>query len=149
NIPGEILPSYSIAGTTPQDNGAKFRCVVANTFGNAISNEATLTIIPPSLATENNSDIAIALDSVTLMRDPFPLTDPFNLSSDNRTRVALFATNLTLASGEDASFVAARAEDAQTNIYPLTVEYVGAVPGFTWLTEVVMVLPGNLPTGQS
>ncbi|HMH42996.1 MAG TPA: hypothetical protein VK557_05900, partial [Pyrinomonadaceae bacterium] len=92
---------------------------------------------------------AIALNAVTLIRDPFPLTDPFNLSSDNRTRVMLFATNLTLANGEDASFVTARAEDAQMNVYPLTVEYVGSVPGFSWLTEVVIVLPGNLPTGQS
>jgi hypothetical protein len=61
----------------------------------------------------------------------------------------LFATNLIPANGEDASFVSARAEDAQMNIYPLTVEYVGPVPGFNWLTEIVIVLPGNLPSGQS
>src|SRR5215831_9599322 len=81
--------------------------------------------------------------------DPFPLTDPFNLSSDNQTRVMLFATNLSLATGGNTSSVTARAQDAQMNIYPLTVEFVGAVPGFTWLTEVVVVLPGNMPAGQS
>ena len=42
----------------------------------------------------------------------------------------------------------ARAEDAQLNVYPLTVEYVGAVPGQSF-TEVVVVLPSNLPAGQS
>jgi len=149
NISGATSSSYTIASTTASDHGAKFRCVVTNAFGSATSNEATLTLVPPALATENNSDSAIALNAVTLIRDPFPLTDPFNLSSDNRTRVMLFATNLTLANGEDASFVTARAEDAQMNVYPLTVEYVGSVPGFSWLTEVVIVLPGNLPTGQS
>lgn len=149
NISGATATSYTIAATTASDNGAKFRCVVTNAFGSATSNEATLTLVPPALATEDNSDSAIALNAVTLIRDPFPLTDPYNLSSDNRTRVMLFATNLILANGENASFVSARAEDAQMNIYPLTVEYVGPVPGFNWLTEIVIVLPGNLPSGQS
>ena len=61
----------------------------------------------------------------------------------------LFATNLALAPNEGAASITARAEDAQMNIYPMTVEYAGAVPGFSWLTEVVLVLPGNLPAGQS
>jgi uncharacterized protein (TIGR03437 family) len=60
-----------------------------------------------------------------------------------------FATNLSLAPGEDASFVTARAVDGQMNIYPLSVEFAGAVPGFSSLTEIVIVLPGNLPAGQS
>ena len=149
NISGATSTSYTIAATTASDNGAKFRCLVTNAFGSATSNEATLTLVPPTLATEDNSDSAIALNAVTLISGPFPLTDPFNLSSDNRTRVMLFATNLILANGEDASFVSARAEDAQMNIFPLTVEYVGPVPGFNWLTEIVIVLPGNLPSGQS
>jgi hypothetical protein len=57
----------------------------------------------------------------------------------------LFAINLDLLPGEDSSAVTARAEDAQMNIYPLTVEYVGTVPGLSWLTEEVVVLPANLP----
>jgi glucose/arabinose dehydrogenase len=151
NISGATASTYMTAATTLTDNGAKFRCVVTNAFGSATSNEATLTVqpLPPVLATEDGSDSAVALNSVTLMRDPFPLTDPFNFSTDGRTRVMFFATNLSLAPGEDASFVTARAVDGQMNIYTLTVEFAGAVPGFTWLTEVVVVLPGNLPTGQS
>jgi glucose/arabinose dehydrogenase len=151
NIAGATSPTYTIATTTASDNGAKFRCVVTNGFGNATSNEVTLTvqIPPPALMTEDNSDSAIALDSVTLVRDPFPLTNPFNLSSDSRTRVMFFATNLRLGPVENSSSVTARAEDAQLNIYPLTVEYVGAVPGLNSFTEIVVLLPGNLPAGQS
>jgi glucose/arabinose dehydrogenase len=150
NISGATSSSYTLASPAATDNGAKFRCVVTNAGGSTISNEATLTVqTAPALATEDNTDSAIALDSVTLARDPFPLTNPFNFSSDSRSRVILFATNLTLAPNEDPSFVVARAEDAQLNIYPLTVEHVGAVPNFTWLTEVVVILPSNLPTGQS
>lgn len=151
NISGATSPSYTIASTAPSDTGAKFRCVVTNGFGTATSNEATLTVQPPppALVTEEESDVAVALNAANWFRDPFPLTDQFSFGSDNRTRVMLFATNLMLAGNEDASSVTARAEDAQLNIYPLTVEYVGAVPGFSWLTEIVVVLPGNLPTGQS
>jgi glucose/arabinose dehydrogenase len=151
NISGATSPTYNIAATVAADNGTKFRCIVMNSFGTATSNEATLTVqpLPPALVTEEDSDVAVALNAANWFRDPFPLTDQFSFSSDNRTRVTLFATNLTLVGNEDASSVTARAEDAQLNVYPLTVEYVGAVPGFSWLTEVVVVLPGNLPTGQS
>ena len=34
------------------------------------------------------------------------------------------------------------------NAYPLTVEFVGKVPGFDWLTQVLVKLPDNLPAGQ-
>jgi len=151
NISGATASSYTTAATVLSDSGAKFRCVVTNTFGSATSNEVTLTVqsLPPVLATEDGSDSAVALNSVNMFRDPFPLTDPFNLSTDTGTRVMLFATNLSLAPGENASAVTARAQDAQMNIYPVTVEYVGAVPGFPSITEIVMVLPGNLPAGQS
>ncbi len=151
NITGATSQSYTIASTVAADNGAKFRCIVTNGFGTATSNEATLTVqpAPPVLFTEEGSDIAIALNAANLFRDPFPLTDQFSFNSDNRTRVMLFATNLALVGNEDASSVTARAEDALMNIYPLTVEHVGPVPGFGWLIQVVVVLPANLPTGQS
>lgn len=52
----------------------------------------------------------IALNSVLMIRDPFPLSNPFNLSSDQRTRLKLFVRNLDLLPGEDSSAVTARAE---------------------------------------
>jgi hypothetical protein len=56
----------------------------------------------------------------------------------------LFASNLTLAIGENASAVTADAEDATRFRYPLTVEYVGPVPGQAWLTSIVVILNQNL-----
>ena len=150
NISGATSANYTTPATTAADNGAKFRCVVTNAFGSATSNEATLTVQspPPTLATEDGNDSAIALDSVTLARDPFSLTETFNFSSDQRTRVMLFATNLTLGF-ESPSSVTAIAEDAQLNVYALPIEYIGAVPGLSGFTEVVVLLPANLPAGQS
>jgi hypothetical protein len=150
NISAATSPSYTLPSAALADSGAKFRCVVSNGFGSATSNEATLTVQPPPpiLQTEENTDHAIAFDSVTMLRDPFPLTTSLNFSSDKRTRIMLFAVNLDLLPNEDSSAVTASATDALSNAYPLTVEFVGAVPGLTSFTEVVLVLPGNLPAGQ-
>jgi uncharacterized protein (TIGR03437 family) len=60
------------------------------------------------------------------------------------TRVILFATGLTLAAGETFSSVSVRAEDAAGEIHTLPVEYVGEVPGFEWLVQVVVKLPDGL-----
>jgi hypothetical protein len=44
NISGASSSSYTIAATQFSDNGALLRCVVANSFGSATSNEAVLTV---------------------------------------------------------------------------------------------------------
>ena len=78
------------------------------------------------------------------MRDPFSVVAAHNFSPDLRTRVMLFARNAALLPGEDSSIVTAQAEDSQHKIYPLKVEFVGTVPGYDWLTEVVVKLPDEL-----
>lgn len=98
----------------------------------------------PMLQTQASSTRAIALDSVTGLAEPFQLQTAVAFGSDSRTRVMLFATNLSLAAGENASAVTAEAEDFTRLRYPLAVEYVGAVPGQTWMTAVVVRLNDNL-----
>ena len=102
-----------------------------------------------TLISEADSDLAIALGSVMMIRDPFPLTNTFNFSSDQRTRLMLFTAYFDLLPGETSSAVTVRAEDAEMNFYPLTVEFVGNVPGLDWLTQIVVRLPDNTPVGQS
>jgi hypothetical protein len=150
NIPGANSSSYTTPATVLADNGTKFRCVVTNAFGSATSNEATLTVLPPVLILQRdeNSDRAIALDPSTMLRDPFPLTNVLNLTSDKRTRIMLFAVDLDLLPSEDSSAVTARAEDAQMILHPLTVEFIGKLPGFEFLTELIVILPADLPAGQ-
>lgn len=107
------------------------------------------TTPPPVIMTEPNSDSAIALESVWLMRDPFPLTTPFNLTVDGRTRLSLFVMNLDLLPGENAASVTARLEDATLKTYPLTVEFVGKAPNFDWLSQVIVRLPNDTPAAQT
>jgi glucose/arabinose dehydrogenase len=145
NVAGANAASYTISTVAFADNGAKFRCVVSNAFGNAASNEATLTVrANPTIMTEENTDHAVAFDSVTMVRDPFPLITASNFSSDQRTRLVFFATYADLLPSENSSAVTAQAEDALHMVYPLSVEFVGKVPNLTWLTEVVVRLPDGL-----
>ena len=151
NIPGATNSSYTTPATVLTDTGARFRCVVTNALGSATSNEATLTVTAPAplLMSEEGSDIVAALDSAIFLRDPFPVINLFNFSSDQRTRIMLFGTNLDLLPSETITAITARAEDAQMNVFPLAVEFVGKPAGMEPLSEVIVKLPDSLPTNQS
>jgi uncharacterized protein GlcG (DUF336 family) len=94
----------------------------------------------PTLISEATSTRAVAFESVTQKREPFQPTSSVQFSADNRTRIMLFATNLTLQPGDTASPITAEAEDGSHRIYPLTVEYVGAVPDQAWISSIIVRL---------
>src|SRR6266540_4394854 len=58
NLVGAISGSYTIPQAGPNDNAARFRCIVSNSFGSQTSVEATLTVItdtsPPALLSAAN-----------------------------------------------------------------------------------------------
>jgi len=109
---------------------------------------ATLTITnddPPVLLLEENSDRAIALDSVTQTRDPFTLLNDFNLSNtDKRRRISLFVWRLGLLQTDTAANVIALAEDDLGTPYPLIVESISPVVGMPDVTQVIVKLPDNV-----
>ena len=98
----------------------------------------------PCLLTESDTERAVALQSVVFTRDPFTVVTDHNLGTDRRTRIMLFCRNLKLLSGDDPSDVTVVAEDAQQRVIPLTVEFIGQVNGFDWLTQVNVSLPDEL-----
>lgn len=106
-------------------------------------NQGVGTIVDdgPVLATEENSQRAIALNSIFLFREPFAITNPGFFGTDQRTRVALFATNLTLTPG---LVVTAEAVDAQQTTHQLQVEFVGSLPGFPEITQLNVKLPDGI-----
>ena len=75
----------------------------------------------PVLLTKTNSTRAIAVESTGLTAEPFPTTAPIAFSADNRTRVILFAGNLTLFPGETPANVTATAEDGSSAALPIRV----------------------------
>ena len=100
----------------------------------------------PHLLTEENSARAIALESVTWMRQ-FLLDTLHNFSADRRARILLLATEVDVASASQASALSAYAEDVEHRIFPMTIEFIGTVPGLDWLTQVVVRPPDELKAG--
>ena len=123
-----------------------FRVAASNSGGTTKGTiQSFITAPKPILLAEENSNRAIALDSVMLVRDPFsiPTVNDF-FSLDGRTRIMLFAANAELLAGENISVFTAQAENSQQTIFPLTVEYVGKVQGLDWLTQINIKLPDTL-----
>jgi uncharacterized protein (TIGR03437 family) len=152
NISGATNSTYTTPATVLTDTGAKFRCVVTNAFGMATSNEATLTVTPPPpvlAIEENTTDVAGALESAIFTRDPFSVVNQLNFSLDHRTRIMLFGINLDLLPSETINAIDVKAENAQMTSVPLTVEFVGRPVGMEPLTQIVVKLPDNLPSGQT
>lgn len=99
---------------------------------------------PPRLLVDHSSSRAVAIDSVTFVRDPFTLITSSNFSGDPHTRLALLATSADLLPGDTLSAVTAQAEDSAHLIHPLTVEFVGKVQNNFWFTQIVVRLPDSL-----
>lgn len=156
NSNGELDNTFGTLGKVVTDFGSNEFCntvvvqpddkIVAagqGLGGFALARYSTAPTNSPVLRTESGSNHALALDSVTFLTDPFSVTNDLNFSADHRTRIILFATNLTLAPGEPFSSVSVKAEDAGGGIHDLPVEYAGVVPGFEWVTQVVVKLPDS------
>ena len=104
---------------------------------------------PPKLLTTRNwegfdTGRAAALDSVTLVGEPFPVLTTHNFSPDRLTRLILLAYDMELRAGEDSSVITAQAEDSRQKVYPLAIEAVRKVPDWEWITQLVVRLPVEL-----
>jgi uncharacterized protein (TIGR03437 family) len=124
----------------------------SNPTGGFIRGDQTAVIsisdAPPQLIRAGNSSRAAALNAETWLPDPFPLTTTSFLAQNAPTRVALFANFVDLLPTESASAVTVTAVDSHQTSYVLTTEFVGKVPYFDWLTQVNVILPANLPSGD-
>jgi uncharacterized protein (TIGR03437 family) len=160
SIDGGISFPYTLASTGPNTGSATITVPNTPTSTARVKVEAIDNIFfsislpsfeitpngttPSTLLTEENTNRGIALDSVWFTRDVFTLSSAYNFSFDQRTRIILFAVGLDLMPGENEFVVTAQADYAGHGTYPLTVEYVGRVPNFDWLTQVNMRLPNEL-----
>ncbi|HKV35299.1 MAG TPA: Calx-beta domain-containing protein, partial [Pyrinomonadaceae bacterium] len=147
--PGQTSQSLTVGinGDELNEDTVSFNVNLTSPTNATISdNQAAGTIIDddaPVLATELNSQRAVALDTVLSMRDPFPLTNEHYFGTDKRTRVSLFATNLELKPG---LVITAQAVDPQQTTHQLQVEFVGGLPTFAGFTQIVVKLPDGIVT---
>ena len=126
---------YTVSATAIDDKGAS-----------TTSRSVTFLINggTPQLLTDTESSKAAALESVTLLKEPFAVTPEHFFSSDKRTRLLVFGVNLELRPDENISAITAQAEDSQQRIYALPVEALTGVPNFPWLMQLTVKLPDEL-----
>jgi len=117
---------------------------LAFSVGGVESFKSAAATAAPVLLSRPNSTRAIAFESVSQRAEPFAPQTAIPFGLDGRMRVMLFASNLSHSAGETSTAVTAEAEDSTSARYPLTVEYVGAVPGQVWLTAIVGKVNDNL-----
>lgn len=99
---------------------------------------------PPKLISAATSTRAVALESVTLRAEPFPLTSSALFGTDSRTRVCIFAMDLQLLPGEGVSAFTVDVQDASGKLYPLRIEFMGQVPNFPGITMFIVKLADEL-----
>ena len=97
-----------------------------------------------------DSQQAAAVESVSLLRDPFKVIDDGNFftpPNDRNTRVMLFALNLSLDPSEPPSTVTVHLLDANSLSFDIAAEDVRQIPNLPF-TQVVFRLPDNLLAGR-
>lgn len=136
SFPWQILAAgtFTVTATATDDKGEK-----------TTSRSVTFAITGglPQLLTDPDGSRGVALESVTLIKEPFPIVAEHSLSPQQRTRLLLFGLNLEV-SQEDLSVITAQAEDSQQRTYTLPVEAVSTVSKFPWLKQVSVRLTDEL-----
>jgi len=151
---GDTWTDISHLINTPENNAFDVTFIREDPSGRVLigwagNEEQTIVIAevlitaPLTLLTHENQQQALALDSVTFLAGPFSPFNEFNFSSDARTRISLFATNIPPAD-ENISAITVKAEDTQHNTFQLPVEWVGRTLGYPWMTQIVVRLPDAL-----
>jgi probable HAF family extracellular repeat protein len=135
-MPGRVLTSAADINDAGQ--------IVTNGQLNGEDHGFLLTPMQPMLLAEPTTNRVIAVQSVFFLRDPFTITTTHNLVSDTRTRLNILVRNMESTVGENLAPPTVHAEDSTRRIIPLPVEFVGKVPKFSWLTQVIVRLPPEL-----
>ena len=100
----------------------------------------------PDILLLDNSDVAIVLDSVSFLAQPFSIFETMDFAADGMARVTIFAKNLEHVNS--ASQVMLTAEDPNHLVYPLPVEFVGNVSGQSWLKQLNIRLMPSIGQGK-
>jgi hypothetical protein len=139
------------------DGPETFSISLNNPIGQVdLGDPSSVTIVltdpaPPSalvLATQPNSDRAIALNSSNLTAEPFRLSTPINFSSDTRTRVSFFISGVQFNACQGTTSLFFEAEDSQQHHTVGTVEGVFKLRGDNPYLQMSVPLPQGLLYGD-
>jgi hypothetical protein len=146
SIDDGVMESYKLS-TTLQSGTTYFWRIVSKTMANQAVTGPTWSFTtsgsqPPTpvvtsvLLTDGSTNRALALQSPFETREPFAVTSESNPTTDKRTRVMLFAANVSTTSSLSVAAVS-----TQGVTYQLPIEFVGKVPGMDTITSLIVILP--------
>jgi hypothetical protein len=140
NRPDELNSSEPLTGLAAGEG-----LVVVPASNLVVAYQTANVTTPPVIYAEEGTNNAAAVYSVSFVRGPFRKTNPNNLSTDQRTRIILFTSNLGLTQVDLADPSVLVVELAGVS---LPVENVGpaTIPGLS-SSYIVVRLPDNVPTG--
>jgi uncharacterized protein (DUF1800 family) len=129
-----------------------FVVLLAITICSLAATTSAATNKKPVLISQSNSTRAIALETITLVGEPFSLNQSIPWGTDNRTRISVFAMNLELLPGEGITAFTSDVQDSTGKLYPMKIEFMGSVPvgrpgqvpTITGVTMFVLRLPDDL-----
>jgi aldose sugar dehydrogenase len=146
--PGEIVKTFvvPVVDDAMVEGNETINVVLNSPGGGAVEGSPFTSSIlildddKPLILTDEITLRAAALDSVTMLREPFSLENIFNFSSDHRTRIMLFATGLDLLPGDS---VTVQLEDSEHHLYPLVVEDIRPLPNLPF-SQITVKLPDSI-----
>jgi uncharacterized repeat protein (TIGR01451 family) len=149
--PGETIKTFivPIINDAFVEGNETINIILTSPTGGAVEGSpftSTILILDndkPLILTDEITLRAAVLDSVTMVREPFPLQNIFNFSSDHRTRIMFFAAGIDLLPGEPPSTITVQLEDTDHRIYPLVVEDIRNLPNFDF-SQIIVKLPDTL-----
>jgi len=100
------------------------------------------------LATQPNSNRAVALNSANLVAEPFGSSTPINFSPDTKTRVSFFVSGVQFNACQGTNSLFYDVTDSQQHHSFGTVEGVVKLPGSNPYLQLSVPLPQGLISGD-
>ena len=106
---------------------------------------------PPSslvLATQPNTNRAVALNASNLLAEPFNPSTPINFAQDTKTRVSFFVSGVQFNACQGTNALFFSGTDSQQHSFFGTVDEVVKLPGNNPYLQLTITLPQGLITGD-
>jgi len=100
------------------------------------------------LATQPNSNRAVALNASNLLAEPFNLSTPINFAQDTKTRVSFFVAGVQFNACQGTNALFFSGTDSQQHSFSGTVDEVIKLPGNNPYLQLTITLPQGLITGD-
>ncbi len=135
--------------TATFDPATKTICASVTSLSPFVLASTNVSLLQLQFDATGTPNHVVALDSILLLKDPFPVINQqnlFNLPADKNTRVLVFVSNLQLQPGETAAAITVNLVGSNNQIVAIDADDFRPTPRPEF-SQVRFRLPDNLATG--